>query len=184
MTLTRTANRIQIALVALLWAATIFVAVGKTTKSAFAAIPVECPDGFQFNVPNGADVAKMIRERCANHQVNEGPEENVGTDAGDGGVRDYPDDITGCDNKDTIDECVSNTPIMGYVNDFIKILSAVVGLVVTGVIIFAGIRYSSAGGDPNKVAEAKKLITNAVVALVSYIFLIAFLSWVVPGGVL
>lgn len=69
-----------------------------------------------------------------------------------------------------------------FVNPAIKFLSAGVGLIVTIMIIIAGIQYSMAGGDPQKVAAAKSKITNAIVALVTYIFFFALLQWLWPGG--
>jgi len=70
-----------------------------------------------------------------------------------------------------------------YVNPAIKILSAMVGIAVVIAIIVGGIQYSSAGGDPGKVAAAKSQIAKAIGALVMYIFLYAFLNFIIPGGV-
>ena len=69
-----------------------------------------------------------------------------------------------------------------FVNPAIKFLSAGVGLIVTIMIIIAGIQYSMAGGDPQKVAAAKSKIANAILALVTYIFFFALLQWLWPGG--
>lgn len=71
-----------------------------------------------------------------------------------------------------------------YVNHFITFLSVVVGLLVVIGIISGGIMYSSSAGDPQKAAKAKDRITKAIVALVAFIFLWAFLEWLVPGGFL
>jgi hypothetical protein len=73
--------------------------------------------------------------------------------------------------------------IKNYVNPFIKLLSGLVGVIVTISIIAGGIQYSSAGGDPGKVAAAKKRIYNAILALLAYLFLFAFLNWLLPGGI-
>lgn len=74
--------------------------------------------------------------------------------------------------------------LFGYINDAIKLLSAMIGIVVTIMIIAGGIMYSSAGGDPNKVQKAKSLIFKGVFALVGYGLLFAVLNWLVPGGIL
>jgi len=70
-----------------------------------------------------------------------------------------------------------------YLNPLVKLLSAVVGVLVVLMVIMGGVQYSAAGSDPQKVAEAKKKITNALLGLAAYIFLFAFLNWLVPGGI-
>ncbi|MDB5183207.1 MAG: hypothetical protein JWO47_991 [Candidatus Saccharibacteria bacterium] len=77
-----------------------------------------------------------------------------------------------------------NCGIVKYLAFFINILSAVVGIVVTGVIIWGGIEYSTSGGDPAKVQAAKKKIYNGVFSLIAFIFTYAFLQYIIPGGVL
>jgi RsiW-degrading membrane proteinase PrsW (M82 family) len=74
--------------------------------------------------------------------------------------------------------------ITKYVNPFIKLLSALVGIIVVVSIVVAGIQYSSAGGDPSKVVAARKRITNAIIALLAYLFMFAFLQWLLPGGII
>lgn len=71
-----------------------------------------------------------------------------------------------------------------YVNPFIKLMTALIGVAIVVSIVVAGIQYSSAGGDPSGVAAAKKRITAAVIALVAYAFLLGFLQWLVPGGLI
>lgn len=74
--------------------------------------------------------------------------------------------------------------IIDYLVDFINLLSALVGLVVVAMIIWGGIQYTSARDNPQQAASAKEHIRNAIFALVFYIFSIALLNWLVPGGVL
>lgn len=73
--------------------------------------------------------------------------------------------------------------IRRYVNPLIRFLSAVAGVAAVFSIVAAGIMYSSAGGDPSKVAAARNRVTQAIIALLAFIFLLAFLNWVVPGGI-
>ena len=73
--------------------------------------------------------------------------------------------------------------IKNYVNPFIKLLTGLVGVMVTVSVVVGGIQYSSAGGDPGKVAAAKKRIYNSIIALVAYLFMFAFLQWLLPGGI-
>ncbi|CAN5400391.1 hypothetical protein BH10PAT3_BH10PAT3_5520 [soil metagenome] len=87
------------------------------------------------------------------------------------------------DCNDSANLTKENCGIIKYLLIFINLLSALVGVVVVGSIIYGGIQYSSAGGDPQKVASAKKRILNALVALIAFIFMYAFLQYIVPGGV-
>lgn len=70
-----------------------------------------------------------------------------------------------------------------YVVPAINVLSGVVGIVVVIMIVWGGIQYSQSRDNPQQTAQAKDHIRNALLALVIYIFMIAFLSWAVPGGV-
>lgn len=81
-------------------------------------------------------------------------------------------------------KCDANCLMITYVNPFVKVLSAMVGVVVTISIVYGGIEYASSGGDPGKAAAGKKRIYNAVLALLAYLFLFAFLNWVLPGGII
>ncbi len=71
-----------------------------------------------------------------------------------------------------------------YINTAIKLLSALIGIVVTGMIIVGGIKYSMAGSDPGAVEKAKKLIFSAILTLVGYGLLFAVAQWLLPGGIL
>lgn len=77
----------------------------------------------------------------------------------------------------------SNCGIVRYLIIFINVLSGLVGIVVITMIIIGGIQYSAAGDDPQKIQEAKKKISNALLALVVFIFMYVFLQWIVPGGI-
>lgn len=73
--------------------------------------------------------------------------------------------------------------IKNYVNPFIRLLSGLIGVIVAISLIWAGILYSSAGGDPGRVSAAKTRIYNSILALIAYLFLFAFLQWLIPGGI-
>ncbi len=75
-----------------------------------------------------------------------------------------------------------NCAILAWLLILINALSGLVGIIVVIMIIVGGIQYSAAGDDPQKITEAKQKITNALLALFVFIFMFAFLQWVVPGG--
>ena len=68
---------------------------------------------------------------------------------------------------------------INYIADFLAIG---VGVVVTIMVVIGGIQYSAAANDPQKVASAKKKISNALFALLAFGLLWAFLQFIVPGG--
>lgn len=74
--------------------------------------------------------------------------------------------------------------IQKYINPFINFLAALVGVAVVISIIIGGIQYGSSAGDPAKVTAAKNRIRNAIIALVTFLFLYALLNFLIPGGLL
>lgn len=96
---------------------------------------------------------------------------------------------TNCSPSDPCDPSSPNsnsalcsTIVQNYVNPIILFLGAGVGLVIIIMIIIGGIQYITSGGDPNHVNEAKKRIANALLALITWILIYAFLNWIMPGG--
>jgi hypothetical protein len=97
----------------------------------------------------------------------------------------------GCDGS----ECVSTPTGQGkncddtdcdliglYVNPAIDILSIIVGLVVTASLIAGGVQYITSSGDSQKTSAAKTRITNTLLAFLAYLFMYAFLNFLIPGG--
>ncbi len=78
---------------------------------------------------------------------------------------------------------INDCKIIGYLRDFINLLSVVVGIVVAIMIVVGGIQYSASRDNPQATAAAKQRVTNAVIALVVYVFIFAILEYLVPGGV-
>jgi len=80
------------------------------------------------------------------------------------------------------ENCLSNQPFISDINAVVDVLTALVGVVVVGVIILGGIQYSAAGDNPQAVSAARKRITNGLIALIAFLLTAAFLQWVIPGG--
>jgi len=70
-----------------------------------------------------------------------------------------------------------------YIVPLINALSGAVGVVIVIMVVWGGIQYAAAKDNPQQAASAKEHIRNALFALVIYIFMVAFLNWIVPGGV-
>jgi heme/copper-type cytochrome/quinol oxidase subunit 2 len=69
-----------------------------------------------------------------------------------------------------------------YINPFIVLLTVMVGIAAVISIVMAGVQYSSSADDPSAVTKAKQRVLSTVIGLVAYIFLLAFLNYLVPGG--
>lgn len=82
------------------------------------------------------------------------------------------------------DKCdKANYFVEEYLNPIVYVLTALVGITAVISIVFAGIQYSSSADDPGTVTKAKQRIFNVVLGLVAYIFLLALLNYLIPGGV-
>lgn len=92
-------------------------------------------------------------------------------------VKDY-----NCDGK-TTQECIDTNPIIEWLNWGINLVAGVVGVGAVLMIIWAGIQYTTARDNAQAVAAAKQKIINVVIGIAAFIFLYAFLNWLVPGGV-
>lgn len=69
-----------------------------------------------------------------------------------------------------------------YINPIIMFLTVSVGVIAAISLVVAAIQYSSAGGDSGKVEKAKGRIYQTIVGIIVYIFLAAFINYLVPGG--
>lgn len=86
---------------------------------------------------------------------------------------------TNANAKCTKDSC---DLVAKYINPALEVVTAIFGLIVIASLIIGGIQYSSSAGDPQKVTEAKKRISNTLLALVCYLLLFSFLQFLIPGG--
>lgn len=154
---------------------------GAATYTAVTTNPPSCPSGQpMFNDP-------LYGYLCISKYTGGTPK--WGTSPGAASSTDPigitpPVNLTAdCDPENGEQLNSSNCAIYGYLLTFINVLSGIVGIVVVLMIITGGIQYASSADDPQKVTAAKKRIFNAIFAIVAYIFLYAFLQWIVPGGV-
>jgi hypothetical protein len=74
--------------------------------------------------------------------------------------------------------------IQEYVVPTINLLGAAFGLVAVISLIMGGINYTTSEGDPQKVSRAKIRIRNTIFSIVAFLFLYAFLNFLIPGGVI
>lgn len=83
----------------------------------------------------------------------------------------------------TLEVSGSAQKILDYVQTGINLMTGIAGVAIAAMVVVGGIQYSTAGGNPQAAAAAKKRITNAVIALLALTFLYTFLQWLVPGGI-
>jgi hypothetical protein len=88
-----------------------------------------------------------------------------------------------CDLPANSGSALCSGVVKNYIDPVILFVGGGVGLVIVIMIVIGGIQFITSGGDPNHVAEAKKRIANALLALVAWILIYAFLNWIMPGGV-
>jgi hypothetical protein len=95
----------------------------------------------------------------------------------------------GCVNTENDDSAVTCNGtgqcnlIAKYLNPFIDMLSILFAFIAVISFILGGINFASSEGDPQKASRAKQRIFNTVVAVVAYMFLYAFLEFLIPGGI-
>ena len=84
-----------------------------------------------------------------------------------------------------IDGCKDGgaSAIGGVMKFVILLLTAGIGVVAVGGIVYGAILYTSARDNAGQVNQAITIIRNVVIGLLLYIFMISILNWLVPGGV-
>jgi hypothetical protein len=90
---------------------------------------------------------------------------------------------TGNITQTNVQKCITQTPIVHDLQTIVNMLSAGVAIIVTGVILLGGIQYIMAGGNASALTAARQRILNGVIALFAFLFMFAFLQWLIPGGV-
>lgn len=74
--------------------------------------------------------------------------------------------------------------IIGVLSLVIQILSAGVGILAVAGIVYGAILYASAQDNSGQTQKAITVITNTVIGLLLYVFMVVIINWLVPGGVI
>lgn len=64
----------------------------------------------------------------------------------------------------------------------INILTAGVGILAVGGIVYASIMYASAGGDLEKTKKARGKIRDIIIGLIGYALMYSLINFLIPGG--
>lgn len=79
---------------------------------------------------------------------------------------------------------IENTPLFTFLVLVINILTAGVGIVAVGGVVYGAILYTSAGNSPDQTKKAIEIIRNVVFGIVAYAFMYSFLNFIIPGGLI
>lgn len=78
---------------------------------------------------------------------------------------------------------VKDTGVWALLLLVINIMTAGVGILAIGGIIYGSVMYTSAGGNQDQVKKARGILTNVVVGVIAFAAMYALLQWLIPGGV-
>jgi hypothetical protein len=92
--------------------------------------------------------------------------------------------IIKCDNVDVDAGGYKNTGLWSILLFTITVLTAGVGVLALGGIVYGSILYTSAGGNQEQVKKAMTIFTNVVIGVIAYAGMWALLNFLIPGGVL
>lgn len=96
------------------------------------------------------------------------------------------EDVDACETETSIipvDCRTGGNPIWGLLLLAINILTAGIGIVAIGGIVYAAILWTTAEDKNAQIVKSKETIFNVVVGLVAFALLWAFLQFLIPGGV-
>ena len=65
----------------------------------------------------------------------------------------------------------------------ITILTAGVGVVALGGIVYGAVLYTSAGGNPEQVKKAMGIFTNVSIGVIAFAGMYVLLNFIIPGGI-
>ncbi len=92
----------------------------------------------------------------------------------------------GCGTDTSIIKCdpgSDENPIINLLQQAVKVLYGVIGVLAVVVIMVAGVIYGTAGDREDRVKLAKTMITNTVIGILLYVFMTVILNFLIPGGV-
>lgn len=82
-----------------------------------------------------------------------------------------------------VDCSKGNNPIWGLLLLVVNILTAGVGIVAVGGIIYAALLWTTAEDKNAQIVKSKEVIFNVVLGMAAFALLYAFLQFLIPGGV-
>lgn len=156
-------KKIQTIFISVFTIATLAVAYVQFIPAAYAA-PAACTDGTDGCIGEGT-----VSDTTTPKPV-----------AGDGGkCTTSIIDKKYCTSSKTLE----SNGIWGLLIFILNIMTAGVGLLAVGGIIYGSIMYATAEDKTDQINKAKDIIFNVVIGLVAYVMMYAFLNFIIPGGI-
>lgn len=91
--------------------------------------------------------------------------------------------ILSCDGANNKSSNVQDNAIWKLLLLVLNIMTAGVGIVAVGGIVYGSILYTSAGDRQDQTKKAIGIITNVVIGLVAYALMYLVLNFLIPGGI-
>lgn len=142
-----------------------------------AVIDTKCSEYFRGKAAKRNNCISLAKERRNELRARHG--ENP--PGGNGN-----NEVDACKTKTAIipvDCSKGGNPIWGLLLMVINILTAGIGIVAIGGIVYAAILWTTAEDKNAQIVKSKTTIFNVVVGLVGFALLYAFLQFLIPGGV-
>ncbi len=78
---------------------------------------------------------------------------------------------------------VQNSGVWGILLIVLNIMTAGVGILGVGGIVYGAVLYASAADDASQVSQAKDIIKNVVIGLIAFLAMYLLLNFLIPGGI-
>ena len=88
-----------------------------------------------------------------------------------------------CDDGSPSLNNIEDTGIWKLLISILSIITAGVGVVAVGGMVYGGVLYTTARGKPEQTKKAITVISNVGIGLIMYALMWAFLNYMIPGGV-
>lgn len=148
------------------------------------AVALACPAGESYSTPDKTcvpDSSGPTTNGCGPGYIYSLQDKRCVPDS----VSPTPAPSNGSSSEDQAVKCTGGRCdlVKKYITPTITVLAAIFGTVAAISIILGGINFTTSEGDPQKAARAKSRITNTIIATVAFLFLYAFLQFLIPGGI-
>lgn len=78
---------------------------------------------------------------------------------------------------------VQDNPIILFLKTIVQFLIVGIGIGLVGGLVFGGLTYMTARANAQQVQKAEEIIRNTIIGIALYIFAIAIVNFLIPGGV-
>jgi hypothetical protein len=77
---------------------------------------------------------------------------------------------------------INDTGVWGILLLIINILTAGVGVVAVGGVVYAAILYATSRGSVEQTKKSIEIMQNVTIGIMAYVLMFAFLNYIIPGG--